>query len=879
MQVQKVNHHELFEQIYNYTPIGIALAAPTGQWMKVNPAFCRMTGFTGEELMKLSYRDLMHPEDCSKDLLYEAGMFESKSKECVYEKRYIKKNGEVLWCSFHVTLVSDEITFEPVYFIFHIMDITDRKLYERKLSRSEKILELIFENSQEVIFITNEKGEGQYCSPSAQHLLGYSPEEVISHHKSLVHPQDLESLHQIEMNSSHEMNLRIHHKNGYYIWFETTLKKIKQVGREQQIIAIGREISEGKINEVISAEAERIAKIGSWKWDMINNQITISDQVLEIFELARMHKRYRAKDVYKVMSSADVASLQEKIQGTEQGRPLVFEFKYVQSEDKVKYIHLRGIITYDKQHHPVELHGVLQDITEQKRIEFKLQESIERYTSLKKYNHDAIISFDMEGNIINANPAAVKMTGYRVPEMVSTSIGRFIGDSNLGLILRSHYELAEKKMNTVRHRDGHDTEVLTTLAPIIINNTNVGFYLIAKDITEQKNLLIAKETAERMNKAKSEFLAMMSHEIRTPMNGVIGMTDLLLDTPGLSPEQDEYIHIIKKSGDSLLAIINDILDFSKIESGKTELKNDPFDLKEIVTETLQIVKPLVREKKLDIRLHLDHAIPTLVYGDASRLKQVLINIIGNAVKFTPEGSVDVSVGVKDQFEEDVSLHFKVKDTGVGIPAEKRQQLFEPFYQLENFMTRKPQGTGLGLAISKKLIQLMHGDIWIEDSNEPGTTFIFTASFKLNNNDNEDATCAEHPLQMIQSTPLHILVAEDNEMNQLVLSRMIEKKGHCIDHVIDGEAAVEAVKRNAYDIVFMDVNMPRLDGLEATKVIKRSLSPEKSPYIVAVTANALRGDQQRYLQAGMDDYISKPIKMETITEALEAYYIKKQSTPS
>lgn len=878
MQVQKVIHHEFFEQIYNYTPIGIALAAPTGQWMKVNPAFCRMTGFTSEELMKLSNQDLMHPEDCSKGTLDETGLFEGKLlQECVYETRYIKKNGEVLWCSFHVTLVSDEITFEPVYFIFHIMDITDRKMYERKLSRSEEILELISENSQELIFITNEKGEGQYCSPSAQHLLGYSPEEVLNHHKSLVHPQDLESLSQMKMNLSHELKLRIHHKNGHYIWFETTLKKIQQDGHEQQIIAIGREISEGKIHEVISAEAERIAKIGSWKWDIINNQITISDQVLEIFDLERMHKRYRAKDVYKVMSSADAASLQEKIQSTQQGEPLVFEFKYVQSEDKVKYIHLRGIITYDEHHNPVSLHGVLQDITEQKRIEFKLQESIERYTSLKKYNHDAIISFDMNGNIINANPAAVKMTGCRVAEMVSTSIGRFIGDSNLGLILRSHYELAQKKMNTVRHRDGHDTEVLTTLAPIIINNTNVGFYLIAKDITEQKNLLIAKETAERMNKAKSDFLAMMSHEIRTPMNGVIGMTDLLLDTPGLSPEQKEYIHIIQKSGDTLLAIINDILDFSKIESGKTELKNAPFDLKEIVTETVQIVKPLVREKKLDIRLHLDHGIPTLVYGDAYRLKQVLINIIGNAVKFTPEGSVEVNVRVKDQCEEDVTLHFRVKDTGVGIPAEKRQQLFEPFYQLENFMTRKPQGTGLGLAISKKLIQLMHGDIWIENTNEPGTTFIFTASFKLNNN--EDVKCVEYDIQKIQSAPLHILVAEDNEMNQLVLSRMIEKKGHCIDQVIDGEAAVEAVKRNAYDIVFMDVHMPRLDGLEATKVIKRSLPSEKSPYIVAVTANALRGDQERCLQAGMDDYISKPIKMETITKALEAYYIKKQSTPS
>ncbi|KAA8787743.1 PAS domain S-box protein, partial [Paenibacillus amylolyticus] len=684
MQVQKVNHHEFFEQIYNHTPIGVALIAPEGNWLKVNPAFCHMTGFTYEELMELRCQDLTHPENSSMDKVEEAGLFDNKVKENIYERRCIKKNGEELWCSFHVTPVSDDVTCELHYFICFIVDITDRIRSERKLSHS--------------------KG--------------------------------------------------------------------------------------------ISANAERLAKIGSWEWDVVHDQITISEQVLEIFELDRTNQYYCAKDIYKVMSTADVASLREKIRDAEQRDPFVFEFKYAQSEARVKYIQLRGLIIYNKHQQPVELKGVLQDITEQKQIEFRLQETIERYTSLKKYNHDAIISFNMSGNIINANPAAVKMTGYAVNEMIGKSIGRFIGASNLGLILRSHYGLAEKKMNTVLHKDGRETEVLVTLAPIIINNVNVGYYLIAKDITEQKKLLIAKETAERMNQAKSDFLAMMSHEIRTPMNGVIGMTDLLLDTPGLSKEQTEYIQIIQKSGDSLLTIINDILDFSKIESGKTDLVVDPFDLQEIVTETVQIVKPLIREKKLDIHVCLDETLPIPLYGDASRLKQVLTNLIGNAVKFTLEGSVEIEVRVKEQCEENVYLEFKVKDTGVGIPVEKRQQLFEPFYQLDNFMTRKTQGTGLGLAISKKLIELMHGDIWIEDADEPGTTFIFTACFKINNE--EVSQRLELSPKKNRDTPLHILIAEDNEMNQLVLSKMIEKKGHFVDHVADGKEALEAVKRNAYD---------------------------------------------------------------------------------
>ncbi|PJN53197.1 Sensory/regulatory protein RpfC [Paenibacillus sp. GM1FR] len=872
MQVQKVDHHELFEQIYNQAPIGIALVAPTGEWRKVNPAFCCMLGFTYEELTKLTYQDITHPDDSPQDVMYNWELFEGKSKEYKYEKRYIHKNGNILWISLHVSLVRSEITDEPLYFICHIVDITDRKMSEQKLLHSEEMFKLITDHAQEIIYIADQEGVCRFCSPSVQLLLGYSPEEVIGQkNDAYFHPQDLERISQMDLTKGNLLNIRVRHKEGHYLWFETTYKVFGDAEHGQQILSIGRDVSERKKQKDISAEAERIALIGSWEWDMVKDHITFSDQIFEIFELERTCKPYRISDVFDVMDSEDIASLQKHITGVKQGEPLDFEYKHISSDGHEKYLHLRGLITLDEYQQPVQLNGTLQDITERKRIEFKLQESVERYTSLKKYNHDAIISFNMDGNIMNANPVAVKMTGCPVVEMMGTSISRFIGASNLGLILRSNNELAEKEINAVRHTDGTETEVLATLAPIIINNSNVGYYLIAKDITEQKKLLVAKETAERMNKAKSEFLAMMSHEIRTPMNGVIGMTDLLLDTPGLSGEQKEYIEIIQKSGDSLLAIINDILDFSKIESGKTDLVEDPFDLVEIVTETVQIVKPLAREKKLDVRMCVEDAIPTPVYGDAYRLKQVLTNIIGNAVKFTPEGGVEIDVGIKEQCGNTVQLYFKVKDSGIGIPVERKQQLFEPFYQLENFMTRKPQGTGLGLAISKKLVELMQGDIWIEESDEPGTIFIFTAQFKLNNG--EESNRLDQQQKKSRTSALRILIAEDNEVNQLVLSRIVEKKGHFVDHVADGVEAVEAVKHNAYDIVFMDVHMPRLDGFEATKMIKDLKSSEDCPYIIAVTANAVRGDMENCLKAGMDAYVSKPIKIESIMQVLETYYTK------
>ncbi|MDQ0720748.1 PAS domain S-box-containing protein [Paenibacillus sp. W4I10] len=305
MQVQKVDHHELFEQIYNQAPIGIALVAPTGQWMKVNPAFCCMLGFTSEELMDLSYQDITHPDDSPQDLIYVCKLFEGESKEYKYEKRYIKKNGDVMWSSLHISLARSEITNEPLYFICHIIDITDRKLSEQKLQHSEEMFKLITDNAQEIIYIADSEGVCRFCSPSVQSLLGYSPEEVIGQNNyAYFHPQDLERISQMDLTKGNLLNVRVRHKDGHYLWFETTYKVNGDAKHGQQILSIGRDVSERKKHKDISAEAERIALIGSWEWDMVKDQIALSDQIFKIFELERIRKSYRASDVFKVMNSA-----------------------------------------------------------------------------------------------------------------------------------------------------------------------------------------------------------------------------------------------------------------------------------------------------------------------------------------------------------------------------------------------------------------------------------------------------------------------------------------------------------------------------------------------------------------------------------------------
>lgn len=365
------------------------------------------------------------------------------------------------------------------------------------------------------------------------------------------------------------------------------------------------------------------------------------------------------------------------------------------------------------------------DITATKMSEQKLQESVERYTSLKKYNHDTIISFDLQGKIIGGNVMAEKLTGRLVSELIGTSIASVIGEDKLARILADNepYTEIESSINDVLHVDGSYVEVLVTIAPIIVNNRSIGFYLLIKDITEQKKLLIEKETAVRTNEVKSEFMAMMSHEIRTPMNGVIGMTDLLLDTP-LDEEQKEYVTIIRKSGETLLGIINDILDFSKVESGNAELTEEPFNLNTAIAETFDTLMPKAMEKNLEFKVCISPGIPQNIIGDSLKIRQIMLNLIGNAIKFTPRGSIGVSIDKAEAEGANVRLHFAVKDTGIGVPEDKVPYLFEPFYQADHFMVRQEGGTGLGLAITRKLVQLMDGQIYCEPNPGGGTIFRF-----------------------------------------------------------------------------------------------------------------------------------------------------------
>ncbi|WP_138493602.1 PAS domain S-box protein [Paenibacillus pinistramenti] len=506
------------------------------------------------------------------------------------------------------------------------------------------------------------------------------------------------------------------------------------------------------------------------------------------------------------------------------------------------------------------------NITRQKESERRLQESVERYTSLKKYNHDAVISFGLDGRIINTNKVAEKLTGYVTEtELIGMKLSRLIGTENVNKILeKSLYDNSiEHDIGQLATKEGKFVEVLASIAPIFVSGQNIGFYLICKDISEQKELLLAKEAAETTNKAKSEFLAMMSHEIRTPMNGVIGMTDILLDMNDLNEEQRSCIEVIRQSGETLLNIINDILDLSKIEAGRTELQEENFDLRLCIKECFSVVSSKAEEKKLALSYTLNHDVPDYIYGDHERLKQVLLNLLGNAVKFTSKGSI--AVKVERTKNNPNQLIFTVKDTGIGINPDRLEDIFEPFSQIDSFMNRRHEGTGLGLAISRRVVHMLGGEIHAESDGTDGSAFIFTIQYQ----EASEPVSENDSLELADMIQSNILLAEDNPVNRLVMSKMLERMGQKVTVVTNGKEAIEAVQREPFDIVFMDLHMPVLNGLDASQIIKRNLK-EKSPRIVAVTANALKGDREKCLDAGMDEYISKPVKREAVLKLLRQF---------
>jgi len=553
---------------------------------------------------------------------------------------------------------------------------------------------------------------------------------------------------------------------------------------------------------------------------------------------------------------------------------------------------------------------------ELRQTSYKLSKTESQRRVIMETSIDTMITFDDEGRILTFNPALQRMFGYEPDEIVGMKASKLVpcldkldlknaavtpkGRSCLGRLIEAQ---------PVR-KDGSTFEAEIQIGRELVDNEPIYACTIS-DVTErrlfERELVEAKEAAEIAARAKTDFLAMVSHEIRTPMNGVIGMTALLLETE-MTEEQKEYCEIIGKSGEALLSVINDILDYSKIESGKMELEEVQFELSPVIGETFDLFTAKSLKRDLDMSYEIDPALEGPIVSDMTKLRQVLINLVGNAVKFTNEGSIHVAARLLHDYGNALDIEFTVRDTGVGIPEEKLPLLFQPFSQLDSSMTRKYGGTGLGLAICKNLIELMGGSIRVDTEQERGATFIFQIRAKRpagqsrRENADSGAGIGDEPvsfsdflaameetgagsdgdggaaaakvedgeLRLLEEDPYSpmILVAEDNEVNQKLALRMLDRLGYDADIAQDGLEVLSRLERKRYRLILMDVQMPVMDGIEATRRIMESVPPERRPRVVAMTANVLPGDREKCIAAGMTDFISKPIRLEALRQLLE-----------
>jgi PAS domain S-box-containing protein len=552
-------------------------------------------------------------------------------------------------------------------------------------------------------------------------------------------------------------------------------------------------------------------------------------------------------------------------------QPFEMEYRLKRDDGQYRWILDLGRPFYDPDGKFGGYLGSCYDITERKIAE----EGLQRYRILSERTRDIMLFVDTAGNIIEANQAAVGEYGYSREELLSLSIFDLRGTDGKAGVLKQMQQADRQGIlfETVHYRkDGSAFPVEVNSQGAVIDGRRV-LLSVVRDMTERKkaqeDLEKAKEAAEAANLAKSEFLANMSHEIRTPMNGIIGAGELLSATP-LNGEQREYVNLITSSSGALLKVINDILDFSKIESGRLELEEIDFDFRSIVEQTVDAFALRAHEKDLELVCFLYHDIPDVLRGDPGRLRQILVNLIGNAIKFTASGEVSVFAERLQEEGDGILVKISVTDTGIGIAPDKQGQIFRSFTQADNSYTRKYGGTGLGLSISKQLAELMGGAITLESTLGEGSTFSFTIPFRKGQDDALPDPYGP-ALRLNELKGLRILVVDDNATNRTILYHMLKSQGISVELAAGGERGIELVKRfrdsgTFFDLILLDTYMPDMDGFEFAEQVKAYIDLNKTT-IMMLTSTRVKGDTARCRALGISSFLVKPIKKYELFEAI------------
>ncbi|MBU0945034.1 MAG: response regulator [Proteobacteria bacterium] len=776
-------------------------------------------------------------------------------------------------------------------------EIEQRKDAQSQLQESEKRYRTLFENSQDANLLIDTPHIID-CNEAALRLFGYdNKEELLGKHPGKLSPPLQEDGSQSWKKAEEMMNTAIHkrshkyqwrhlHKNGVPFWTEVSITTLS-LQNKTLLHTIIRDITEKKYEE---EQLQLYFRAVSQSIDGIC--ITNLDGVMQYTNQAwdTMHGYRSEEQLGKNLSLHHTdKQLQEDLTNMLQEVLRVGHMIKIighRKKDTSEFQTLTSVTALlDKEGAASGFLVISRDITERIDIEQKsrvLSQAVEQ-------NFDGIVLTDLNERILRANAAWATMHGFPDKDSLVNQQLSFFHTPG-----QNEKELTPF-LKEVRRKGHHFAEIGHvrqdgSLFPTAMNISQfqdeqekpIGLLVTARDISMQKDteqsLIQAKEEAEAANQAKGEFLANMSHEIRTPMNGIMGMTRLLMNS-SLSPDQLNQLRMVQSSASRLLGIINDILDFSKIEAGKLLLEEVPFSLEEKLEELFILMAPKAGERHIILKRQIPAEIPRHLIGDPSRLTQILINLVNNGLKFTENGSVSINITLEQSTVSDCLLRFAIQDTGIGIPKEKQAIIFQSFSQADTSHTRKYGGTGLGLTISSQLCHLMGGEIGLESEEGKGATFWFTSRFKRplrtqTQKNSNLGTLVQSGLsrqEILQG--MSILLAEDEFINMTLAIAVLGEEGLQVTTAFNGREAVELFQKGSFDAILMDIQMPEMDGYQATAAIRahEKLHSGHVP-IIAMTAHAMQGDREKCLAAGMDDYLSKPLDPETMFQVIERQLI-------
>ena len=744
---------------------------------------------------------------------------------------------------------------------------------EVQTKRSEEFIN-VFEASPEIHCILNRDGDILFTNQAAYSILGYQIEEVLGKSMwSFCYKEDvLRIATHIEnglKNGQKQFSLdfRVVDKQKRVKWLSWSM-----AAKDDRWYSYGRDITEKKRLEI---ELNQLSFVAS----KVNNGVVISDDYNRVSW---------ANDAFTEITGFTLEDIQGKplgdlIRGPETDWSVIEEARKLISEKKSFTV---DILAYRKDKRKIWLSiystiilsedgeveteiEIIIDTTAKKKAE----QELEVLSTVASKTNTGVTICNQNGEITWVNEALEQLIGYSSAELSGKLLGDVLStdETDRQVILKARAASEHQQSFSIevlaQKKDGTAVWLAVSNTPIINNKGKVERYVeLITDITERKqveqDILLAKEQALQLSEAKEMFLSVMSHEIRTPLNAIIGMTHLLIENDP-KPSQTEDLNILKFSSENLLNIINDVLDFTKIETGNLHLEFLPTNLQYLCNDIINSLQVNAAKQKNSLKLIFDNKIPDLVLADKTRLYQILMNLLGNAIKFTTQGAVELRLKLKAENADTLDIYFEVKDNGIGIPSDKKEYIFETFTQAKTDISRKYGGTGLGLAITRKLLRLYQSDVTVDSIEGSGTTFSFTISFGKSSQ-----TAMQEKAKTVDFNGKRVLIVDDNEINILIAKRILMKWGLSIDFASDGYKAIECITRNRYDLVFMDIKMPGITGFETTTII-RGMEEDyyKKLPIVALTASTLHDEESKFKESGMNGHVLKPFSPTEIKKVL------------